>query len=171
MEGLRRALPNMTFIVTTHDPLCLRGMRDGEVLVLQRIPGSAAGSELPSMVETLTTLPDVTKLTIQQLLTSDLFSLFDTDDPKTGRAMADLADALALHRSGVPVTDERKKELKRKFDEEVNGALPVGATEVARLVQEAVAEYVIQRGKISAADRGQLRARTKALIIQALGSA
>src|SRR6185295_11698167 len=33
---LRRAMPKVQFIVTTHDPLCLRGMYDGEVFVLQR---------------------------------------------------------------------------------------------------------------------------------------
>src|SRR5690349_10901139 len=38
MRGLRRALPAVTFIATTHDPLCLRSMGDNEVMVLQRVP-------------------------------------------------------------------------------------------------------------------------------------
>src|SRR3546814_20575292 len=37
MKGLREALPNVTFIVTTHDPLCLRGLGANEVMVLRRI--------------------------------------------------------------------------------------------------------------------------------------
>ena len=36
MTSLRKVLPRVQFIVTTHDPLCLRGMDDGEVVVLQR---------------------------------------------------------------------------------------------------------------------------------------
>ena len=34
ITGLRRALPNVTFIFTSHDPLCIRGMFDGEVVTL-----------------------------------------------------------------------------------------------------------------------------------------
>lgn len=170
MDGLRRALPSMTFIATTHDPLCLRGMREGEVLVLQRIPGTAANTDLPSMVETVTTLPDVTKLTVEQLLTSDLFSLFDIDDPVAGQAMAELADALAVSRAGAPVTNVRMQQVLQKFREEVGNALPVGATEVSRLVQDAVADYVIQRGRLPAADRRTLRDSTKERIRLALGS-
>jgi predicted ATPase len=172
MDGLRQALPNMTIIATTHDPLCVRGMLNGEVLVLQRIPGKAAGSKLPTMVETLTNLPDVTKLTVQQLLTSDLFSLFDTDDPATGQAMADLADMLSLRRSGrVNAADKEKMDaLWKKFEGEINAALPVGSTKVSRIVQEAVATYVIEHRRASPQKSQKLRERTIELIHQALAS-
>lgn len=169
MDGLRRAFPNMQFIVTTHDPLCLRGMRDGEVRVLQRVPGISADTDLPVLVETLTDLPDVTKLTVEQLLTSDLFDLFDTDDAETGRAMAELADALQAQRDGKEVADARMKRLLSRFRSEVDDALPVGSTEVSRLVQDAVADYVIAREKAGVADRRRLRAATKQRIIDALG--
>ena len=46
MQGLREALPYVTFIATSHDPLCLRGMKRGEVMVLQRVP-RAEGAEVP----------------------------------------------------------------------------------------------------------------------------
>ena len=36
MQKLREAMPKVQFIVTTHDPLCLRGMYDGEIFVLRR---------------------------------------------------------------------------------------------------------------------------------------
>jgi hypothetical protein len=171
MDGLRRALPKVTFIVTTHDPLCLRGMRDGEVLVLQRIPGAATGSELPMTVETITKLPDVTKLTIEQLLTSDLFNLFDTDDPVTGQAMADLADALALQQAGQKIPEARMQQLLTKFRDQIEDALPVGSTEVSRLVQDAVADYVIKRRGVPEKKRLELRNETKALILRALDRA
>ncbi|MEC3862758.1 AAA family ATPase [Mesobacterium sp. TK19101] len=169
MDGLRRAFPNMQFIATTHDPLCLRGMRNGEVRVLQRVPGVSADTDLPVLVETLTDLPDVTKLTVEQLLTSDLFDLFDTDDAETGRAMAELADALQANRDGKEVADARMKRLLSRFRSEVDDALPVGSTEVSRLVQDAVADYVIAREKAGAAERRRLRDATKQRIIDALG--
>ncbi|QFS84378.1 hypothetical protein FIU97_16605 [Roseivivax sp. THAF40] len=171
MDGLRRAFPSMTFIVTTHDPLCLRGMRDGEVMVLQRVPGQSRDTDLPVFVDTLRELPDVTKLTIEQLLTSDLFDLFDTDDPRTGHAMADLADALAVGRAAgeveTPLPADVQSTLAR-FRAEVQGALPVGSTEVARIVEEAVAEYVIEARNARTETRRELREETKARIKRAL---
>ena len=170
MGGLRRALKNMTFIVTTHDPLCLRGMRDGEVMVLQRIPGLAAGSDLPILVESLTELPNVSQLTIEQLLSSQFFDLFNTDDPRIGHAMAELADALVAVRRGE--TPDRNAALTlAHFRSEINSALPVGRSDVARLVQEAVAEYVIARRGAAAGKQQKLRDDTRNLIIDLLGRA
>jgi Predicted ATP-binding protein involved in virulence len=170
MAGLRRALPNLTFIATTHDPLCLRGMRDGEVMVLKRIPGTAADTELPIMVESLTELPNVSQLTIEQLLSSDFFDLFNTDDPRIGRAMAELADALAAVRAGRATDTEVALTLAR-YRREIDEALPVGRTEVSRLVQEAVADYVIERGRLGETGRRTLRAETRQRIVNILREA
>lgn len=62
VTALREALPNVTFIMTTHDPLCLRGLRAGEVMVFRRIESRAPDS-LPVVVEQLEDLPDVGSLT------------------------------------------------------------------------------------------------------------
>ena len=167
MDSLRRALPNVTFIVTTHDPLCLRGMREGEVVVLQRIPGKAAGSKMPVMVETLTALPDVSKLTVEQLLTSDLFNLFETNDPVSGQAMADLADALQMKQTGGKLSPRQSQVIDKYYDE-IENALPVGSTMVSRLVQEAVAEFIIERRALSEENMRTLRDETKARIRAAL---
>lgn len=80
MSALRRALPNVQFIVTTHDPLCLRGMDDGEVVVLQRAPDGA--------IEMLNDLPSLKGMRADQLLTSDYFGLSSTVDPQTEIDMA-----------------------------------------------------------------------------------
>ncbi len=168
MEGLRKAMPGITFIVTTHDPLCLRGMNEGEVMVLHRTPGEAAGSDLPVMVESLAKLPDVAKLTIEQLLTSDLFNLFDTDDQAGGKTMAELADSLVRAKSATIDASSEDGKLLMKFRREIEEALPVGNTEVSRLVQEAVSTYVINQGKVKNADRIKLRASTRRKILSAL---
>ncbi|NNC99054.1 MAG: AAA family ATPase, partial [Gammaproteobacteria bacterium] len=80
MGLLRRAFPKVQFIVTTHDPLCLRGMFDGEVFVLQRSPED-------QRVETLVDLPRIQGMRAEQILTSEFFGLGSTD-PETEAQLA-----------------------------------------------------------------------------------
>ena len=35
--GLRKLFPRVQFLVTTHDPLCLRGLEAGEVALIERL--------------------------------------------------------------------------------------------------------------------------------------
>ncbi|WP_444464593.1 AAA family ATPase [Rhodobacter capsulatus] len=168
MDGLRRALPGMTLIATTHDPLCLRGMAAGEVLVLRRIPGEAAGSALPVKVDALTALPDVGQLTIEQLLKSDFFALYDTDDPRAGAALADLVDALGGLAPTDPEKAAKQARLLAQFRGEVTAALPVGRSEVSMLVQEAVADYLRGQASRTDAQRRRLRDATRARIVAIL---
>lgn len=74
MTSLRRALPGVQFIVTTHDPLCLRGMDDDEVVVLRRTEGAK--------IRPVEHLPSVRGMTAEQLLTSEYFGLLTTADPR-----------------------------------------------------------------------------------------
>lgn len=72
LRALRRAYPRVQFIVTTHDPLCLKGAENGEVIVLRRVEGK---------VVALTDLPPVSGLRVDQLLQSDYFGLNTVLDP------------------------------------------------------------------------------------------
>ncbi|SFF41587.1 AAA family ATPase [Spirosoma endophyticum] len=76
VDSLRRAFPNLQFIVTTHEPLCLRGLAHGEVNVLVR------DQQQEIRVLDSKVLPYHNALRVDQLLTSDLFGLLDTIDPK-----------------------------------------------------------------------------------------
>lgn len=163
MASLRQALPQITFVVTSHDPLCLRGMANGEVKVLQRVPGRNAGSRLPVAVEVLSDLPNVARLTVEQLLTSDLFSLRSTDDPHVAEQLARMADNLST--AGTRGSAEMEMEALRR---EIAAALPIGQSEAARLVQEAVANYLKERGHFSDDGRRTLRDTTRRRIIDAL---
>lgn len=71
---LRAAFPNVQFIFSTHDPLCLRGLFTGEVAVLQL--------DAQRRVYALTELPSVTGLRVDQLLRSEHFGLGSTVDPE-----------------------------------------------------------------------------------------
>jgi hypothetical protein len=194
MSGLRAALPQVTFIATTHDPLCLRGMNDGEVLVLHRIAGKETRkTKLPVFVEQLVGLPGVSQLTLEQLLTSDFFSLFSTDSPKAEQDLASMADLLAKRArwegrpkasreafvseepeatpnpddAPAPLTADEAVRLTR-FETEIALALPVGASPVQRLVQSAVAEYLATRRQKSARDLRNLEETARRKIVAAL---
>ncbi|MHA6788141.1 AAA family ATPase [Pseudomonas bijieensis] len=168
MRALRSALPKVTFIVTTHDPLCLRGMEAGEVIVMQRVASQkGADSEWPVMVEQVVSLPDVSQLTIEQLLTSDFFGLASTDQPGTERELAMFADLLAARERREPLTADQQLAWAR-FEQDIREALPVGATEVQRLVQEAVSDYLKNRRQMSTENLGKLREQSRRDIVAIL---
>lgn len=171
MRGLRRALPNVTFIASTHDPLCLRGMADDEILVLRKmnVKSTSVKSNFPMVIEAVVDFPKVSELTVEQLLTSDLFEMFSTDDPETELKLARLGDALAKKQTqnGASLAPD-EEEVIEEFNDEVNDTLPIGNSEVQRLVQEAVGEYIIQKRQTHAAQLKDLRSSTKARIREAL---
>jgi hypothetical protein len=70
---LRTAFPRVRFLATTHDPLCLRGLRGGEVAVMQR--------DEDGFVLAKTDLPTVEGLRVDQILTSEHFGLLSAADP------------------------------------------------------------------------------------------
>jgi energy-coupling factor transporter ATP-binding protein EcfA2 len=73
-KSLREAFPRVQFVATTHDPLCLRGLQDGEVAVLR--------SEKRNTYALREDLPPVEGLAVDQLLTSEHFGLYSTLDPE-----------------------------------------------------------------------------------------
>lgn len=137
VSALRRAMPNVQFVATTHDPLCLRGMRADEVQVFVRNEAHR--------IEILSGLPDVRGLRAEQLLTSDYFGLSSTADPDIESALEHLALPAGIR------SQSRDGEL---------GALQsfkwLGDTPVEQIVNEAMRRFV-EEGAGSSLDRGQLR--------------
>lgn len=74
LPALREAFPCAQIIYTTHDPLCLRGLKEGEVAVLRR--------DRLNHIYALENLPSVSNLRVDQLLTSEHFGLRSTVDPE-----------------------------------------------------------------------------------------
>ncbi len=165
MPSLREALPQVTFIATTHDPLCLRGMHNGEVMVLHR--WYQEGSASPLRVGLLDDLPDGALMRVDQLLTSDFFRLDSTDDASTATRLSRMAELLAREREGDALASDDRRLLDH-FRSEVCKALPVGDSEVQRLVQEAVALYLQERESAAPTARRELRSQTRELIRQAM---
>src|SRR5690606_8633498 len=69
-------------------PLCLRGLRAGETVVLTK--------NQENEVIALTELPDPSELRVDQILTSDFFGLKSTIDPETERLFDEYYAILAL---------------------------------------------------------------------------
>ncbi len=158
VDGLRRALPAATFLVTTHDPLCLRRAAAEEVRVMTRTPAEGR-TNLPVLVEALNDLPDMGALTVDQLLTADFFGLGDTDDPASVRALENLATQYATH-----VADPAAGDVVRRLQAQILRDLPIGRTEVERIVQEALSAYLTERRSV----QPQWREQTKSRIVDLL---
>ena len=74
VQDLRNAFPKIQFLVTTHEPLCLRGIEADETILMQKED---------DYVCAVTDLPSPKGLRVDQLLTSRLFGLYSTIDPET----------------------------------------------------------------------------------------
>ncbi len=77
VDSIRRAVPGVQFVTSTHDPLCLRGLDAGEVVVMRR--------DERHRVFTVENLPSPADLRVEQLLTSEFFGLNTTVDPEVER--------------------------------------------------------------------------------------
>ena len=149
MSALRRALPGVQFIVTTHDPLCLRGMEDGEVVVLQR---DAAGE-----IVSLQGLPSLKGMRAEQLLTSDYFGLSSTIDPEMELAVARFAETVA-ERPDDHVTSEAVSRL------------TLGDSAGEQVVQAALQRFLEAREKPSGSLRTDVRAEAVEAVYRALAA-
>ena len=127
MSSLRRAFPSVQFIATSHDPLCVRGMDDGEVIVLTR--------DETGGVHILEDLPDISGMRSEQILTSEYFGLSSTLDPEVHLEIARLAngvEAVSNHDIGAEATALISK-------------VTVGDSAAAQVIHEALKKYLRER--------------------------
>lgn len=131
MSSLRAAMPRVQFISSTHDPLCLRGMKDGEVRVLYR-------SE-ENTIEVLHDLPPISTLRIEQILTSEYFGLSSTEDDSQVTA----ANILAHYadRDDASLSDTERAE-RDKALREYSGTSMIGSSVDRQIMAEALGNHV-----------------------------
>lgn len=130
--ALRQVLPRVQFVVTTHDPLCLRGLEDGEVTVVRRAESGR--------VVAIGDLPPVKGLRVDQLLTSEHFGLGSTDDPEVDALFAEYYRLRAKPRpSGADRS--RTAELEARLGE----LRQLGTTERERLLLHSVDDFIARR--------------------------
>jgi energy-coupling factor transporter ATP-binding protein EcfA2 len=132
VAALRGVLPRVQFVATTHDPLCLRGLEDGEVTVLRR-------NEKQDVIS-FSDLPSVKGLRVEQLLASDFFGLGSTRDPQVD----DLYDEYYRMRSRRRLSQKGQTRLAR-IEKDLMELDRLGTTEQERLVFRAAGDYIAQR--------------------------
>jgi hypothetical protein len=144
IQDLRRELPRMSFVATTHQPMSLLGAEPGEVHVLRRDPETDA-----VFVEQLDVPPGTRA---DQVLTGEWFGLASTLDAGT-------LDLLERHRGLLK--DGRDGEEAERIVEQLRERLGRFAdTSVERLAQSAAAEILAdERRSLTVEERRKVRAR------------
>lgn len=155
MSSLRRVLPRVQFIATTHDPLCLRGMDDGEVVVLQRDENHE--------VRQLSDLPSIQGMTAEQLLTSDYFGLASTADPQLELGLLREANDY-VHRSSSGAVDVQLSEKTQAMLQR----LSLGDVPSEQIMQDALRRYLAEREAPEGRSRSQLRSEAVEAVVAAL---
>lgn len=154
MTLLRRAFPKIQFIATTHDPLCLRGMYDGEVFVLQR--------SAEDQVERVTDLPSIRGMRAEQILTSEFFGLGSTDPETDARLLR--YNRLAARIESL--SDEEHAEM-RRLQAALDDGMVLGSTLREQAYVEALKSEVNRQDvtptKTASPRRADLRATFTAL--------
>lgn len=103
VNDLRTMFPHLQFVVTTHDPLCLRGLERGEINLLQR------GDDGEITVEQIDVPPG---LDADEILTGQWFGLKTTLDPEVE---ADLLEYQRHRMEGLRPDDQRLAPLRQRL--------------------------------------------------------
>jgi uncharacterized protein (TIGR02646 family) len=136
IKSLRQVFPRVQFLATTHYPLCLRGLYNRELVVLQRTPDN-------KLLVIDQDLPAIEGMRVDQLLTSEYFGLNSTLDPELDNLFDEYYQLLALRKRSA-VQENRLQELKSQLDQ----YRVFGATRRERLALEAVDQFLASEPEI-----------------------
>lgn len=148
-DKLRRALPNVQFIATTHEPLCLRGLEEREVVKVMKHERHGV------VVEEIDRAP--ARYRVDQLLTSEFFGLDSAVDPELDARFQRYYEL----RRKTDRSEDEQSEL-GLLDRELNQRLrPIlGYTRRDQLVYEAVDEFLAEQNSLTPEDRQRRRRET-----------
>ncbi|MDX6694415.1 MAG: hypothetical protein QOF02_2018 [Blastocatellia bacterium] len=134
VQRLRNVFPRLQFIVTSHDPLSLRGLHAGEVIVMK--------ADKRNRPVAVTDLPSPEGMRVDQLLTSEYFGLKSTIDPATEEKFEQYYQLLAL-RKRTKSQEEKLAQLKTEMEKlEV-----LGSTPRERMMLQATDEYLAESSR------------------------
>ena len=137
VESLRNTFPRVQFIATTHEPLCLRGLYDGEILVMRRYEDEDTG-EL-SKVKPYRPVQDVSELRIDQILTSRMFGLSSTLDPELEEEFDRYYKLLSRHKTAL--SEQEKNELD-ELKSTVGKRGILGSTRRDQMIYQIIDEFI-----------------------------
>lgn len=146
MALLREAMPRVQFICSTHDPLCLRGMKNGEVHLLQR--------DSNYDIQAYSELPDITTLRIEQILSSDYFGLSSTEDPEQDRIIRRLAELAGISDKRLSTKERLERDnLLNSYE----GMPYIGSSTDRQILAEALTRHLRLHPNVGIKDRGLAR--------------
>lgn len=128
----RTVFPRIQFIVTTHEPLCLRGLHDQEVILLRR--------DLSEQIVAVTQLPNPQDLRVDQLLMSEYFGLSSTVE----NDLEDIYEEYYKLLTTSGLTDEQKRR-RSELKEELRERRHLGTGLREELMYEVIDELLAQR--------------------------
>jgi hypothetical protein len=164
---LRREFPRIQFFVSTHEPLCLRGLREKEVIrVRKKRPEGAEKSGFTGRVEIEVIERSPSAYRVDQLLTSEFFGLDTTIDPDLDRRFQAYYRLLAMTESDrMAKTLAPGRTLQQEFeslqDQVRNLSRPVlGFTRRDQLIFEALDDFMVGEADESPETRRDRRKAT-----------
>ncbi|MEM7092677.1 MAG: AAA family ATPase [Actinomycetota bacterium] len=130
---LRAAFPSVQFFVTTHEPLCLRGLDTGEVTRVVKY------REHGVVLDEIDRAPG--RYRVDQLLTSEFFGLDSAIDPRVDKVFAEYY-ALKRQDELSSVEISRLADLDEQINEKALRPI-LGYTRRDQLIYEAIDRYLI----------------------------
>jgi uncharacterized protein (TIGR02646 family) len=127
VERLRNVFPQLSFLVTTHDPLCLKGLFDREIVALRR--------GRTGLVSFATDIPSVDVLKTDDILTSK--ELFELPSSRNRTSAVTIARYSALLNKTARTKHEESelKRLSKSIAEMLAGSLTPMQREIERVIK------------------------------------
>lgn len=135
VNRLREVFPRLQFIATSHEPLTLRGLEREEVAVLRR----SLDGDVTAVTSETEDFPSPKYMRVDQLLASELFGLYSSEDLRVDALFEEYYKLLAKQEL-TKKEEGRLAVLKR----ELGSNKQMGLTKRERLVFEAADSYIAQ---------------------------
>jgi hypothetical protein len=154
VSAIRDVFPRVQVIASTHDPLCLRGLLDGEVTLLRRLPEGE--------IYRVEDLPSVEGLRVDQLLTSEFFGLNTTFDPEVDKLFTRYYEL-----KGKWQLDATEQQELATLQAELDRYRVLGRTRRERILLEAADDYLATEVvTVDDQERKELYDQTRAKLAQ-----
>lgn len=152
VASLRRVFPRVQFLATTHEPLCLRGLKKGEIDIMDR-------DDTGRIIRVDAELPSPEGMRVDQLLTSHFFGLHSTIDPEIDKKFQEYYALLA-----DPSSDDAIRKRRERLKGELASHCILGATRRDQLVYEVIDEVLAAEPSLSLEQRRKRRDETKEIV-------
>jgi hypothetical protein len=151
VRRFRECFRRVQVIGTTHEPLCLLGLGQDEVMLLRRGPdGKVEGLDKE--------LPNPAGMRADQILTSELFGLHSTIDPKLEQRFQQYYALLALPDASL---DEKQRQERELLAKELRPYRALGFTRRDQVMYDFIDDYLAKElYTVGAAQRLRLKKKT-----------